>query len=139
MGPTLMRRMECRHTMEHHIFFTVWIKKTSSERVTDTVFFKQKYLTNTEVTPEDKVVAAAQILTHSMKGNLTGESEEMEALEKVADIFETVAKLKAREQKNNTIMSMQFDFQEAPMHNLQGWPNIMRNLQGWKNLLQGWT
>ena len=34
-----------------------------------------------------------------MKGNVTGESEEMEALEKVAEIFETIAKRKAREQK----------------------------------------
>ena len=85
--------------MEHHRCFTALIKKTRAERVTDTVFFKQKYLTNTKVTPKDKVVAAAQILTQAMKVNLTGESKEMEALEKVAEIFETVAKRKAREQK----------------------------------------
>ena len=42
---------------------------------------------------------ATQILTQAMKGNLTGESKEMEALEKVAEMFETVAKQKAREQK----------------------------------------
>ena len=82
--------------MEHHRCFTVWIKKTRPERVTDTVFFKHKYLTNPEVTPEDKVVATAQILTQAMKVNLTGESKEMEALEKVAEMFETVAKRKAR-------------------------------------------
>ena len=116
----------------------VWIKKTRAERVTDTVFFKHKYMTNPKVSPEDKVVAAVKILTQAMKGNLTGESEEIEALEKVAEIFVTVAKRKAREQKK-TIISMQFDFQEAPMHNLQGWPNRMCNLQGCKNILQGWT
>ena len=56
-------------------------------------------MTNPEVTPEDKVVAAAQILMQAMKGNVTGESEEMEVLGKVAEIFETVAKRKAREKK----------------------------------------
>ena len=44
-------------------------------------------------------MAVAQILAQAMKGNLTGESKEMEALEKVADIFETVAKRKAQEKK----------------------------------------
>ena len=53
-------------------------------------------MTNPEVTPEDRVVAAAQILTQAMKGNLTGEGKEMEALEKVAEMFETVPKRKAR-------------------------------------------
>ena len=80
--------------MDHHRCFTVWIKKTRSERVTDTFFYKYKYLTNPEITPEDKVVAAAQILTQTIKGNVTGESEEMEALGKVAECFETIAKYK---------------------------------------------
>ena len=51
-------------------------------------------MTNPEITPEDKVVAAAQILTQTIKGNVTGESEEMEALGKVAECFETIAKQK---------------------------------------------
>ena len=54
-------------SMDNHRCFTVWIKKTREERVTDTVFFKHKYLTNPKVTPEDKVMAAAQILTQAMK------------------------------------------------------------------------
>ena len=52
--------------------------------VTDTVFFKHKYLTNTEVTTEYKVVAAAQIFTPAMKGSLTVERAEMKALKKLA-------------------------------------------------------
>ena len=87
-------------------------------------------------------MAAAQILTQTIKGNVTGESEEVEALEKVADIFETVAKIKSQKQKENIIMNMQLDCQDAPMHYLQGWPKQMRKIQekaGWKNFLQGWT
>ena len=87
--------------MDHHRCFKVWIKKTRAERDTDTVFFKHKYLTNPKITPEDKVVAAAQILTQTIKGNVTGESVEMEALEKVAESFETIANRNLRKQKEN--------------------------------------
>ena len=87
--------------------------------------FKHKYLTNPEITPEDKLVAAAQILTQTIKGNVTGESEEMEALEKVAEIFETIANRKSRKKKEKTITNIQLDCQDAPMHYLQGWPKQM--------------
>ena len=56
-------------------------------------------MTNPELTPEDKVVAAAQISMQTIKGNVAGESKEMEALEKVAEIFETIAKRKSQKQK----------------------------------------
>ena len=56
-------------------------------------------MTNPEITLEDKVLAAAQIFTQEMKGNVTGKSEEMEALGKVEKHFETIAKQKSREQK----------------------------------------
>ena len=86
-------------SMDHHRFFKVWIKKTRTERDTDTVFFKHKYLTNTKITPEEKVVAATQILTQTITVNVTGESEGMEALDKVAEIFEMIANRKSRKQK----------------------------------------
>ena len=89
-------------SMDHHRCFKVWIKKTREERDTDTVFFKHKYLTNPEIIPEDKVVAAAKILTQTIKINVTGESEEMEALEKVAEIFDTIANRKSRKTKRKT-------------------------------------
>ena len=61
--------------------------------------FKTQIPEKDEITPEDKVVAAAQILTQTIKGNVTGESEEMEALKKVADIFETIANRKSQKQE----------------------------------------
>ena len=57
-------------------------------------------MTNPEITPEEKLVEPAQILTQTIKGNVTGESEEMEALEKVAGIFETIANRKSQKQKD---------------------------------------
>ena len=56
-------------------------------------------MTNPKITPEDKVVAAAQILTQTIKVNVIGEKKEVEALEKVAQIFETIAKRKSIKQK----------------------------------------
>ena len=85
--------------MDHHRCFKAWIKKKGAERDTDTFFKKHKYLTNPKITPEDKVVAVAKILTQTIKVNVTGESEEMEALEKVAEIFETIAKRNPQKQK----------------------------------------
>ena len=60
-------------------------------------------------------MAAAKILTQTIKGNVTGESEKMEALEIVAED-------KVAETKKNIIMNMQLDCQDASMHYLQGWP-----------------
>ena len=58
-------------------------------------------MTKPEITPEDKVVASAQILMQTIKVNVTDESEEMEALEKVADIFETIANRNSQKQKKH--------------------------------------
>ena len=99
-------------------------------------------MTNPEITPEDKVVAAAQILTQTIKGNVTGESEEMEALEKVAEIFETIAKRKSRKQKERH--NNEHEIRLPRRTNAQSPRVAEKNAQnprktGWKNLLQGWT
>ena len=94
--------------MDHHRCFKVWIKKTRAERDTNTVFLKRKYLTNPQITLGDKVVTVAQIPTQTIKGNVTGGSDEMEALEKVAEIFETIAKKSRENKKKNRIMNIHF-------------------------------
>ena len=44
--------------------------------MSDTVYFKQKYITNTTVTSEDAVVQVAQQLTMALKGNLQKGTED---------------------------------------------------------------
>ena len=99
-------------------------------------------MTNPEITPEYKVVVAAQILTQTIKGNVTGEREGMESLEKVAKKFETIAKLKSQKQKerhNNEHAII------LPRRTNAQSPRVAENnaqnpkKTGWKNLLQGWT
>ena len=70
------------------------LKRQGQKGLQTQFFFKHKYLANPKITPEYKVLAAAQILTQKIKGNVKSESEEMEALEKVAEIFETIEKRK---------------------------------------------
>ena len=67
--------------MEHHRAFNVYSKHTRSEGIFDTLFFKQNYLISPIVTPEDKVVEAAKILTDAVTANSNIiESEQIESL-----------------------------------------------------------
>eukprot|EP01082_Thalassiosira_pseudonana_P012372 g11214.t1 g11214 contig5:382941-386300(-) len=77
---------------EHYRCHKIFIKATRTERITDTVFFKHKYLTNPTVTPEDAVVKAAQDLTKAVQGNLNLKGKaNMEAIQKLSDMFSVAA------------------------------------------------
>jgi len=47
-----------RTSTEHYQSHVVHVKKTRSERITDTVWFKHKYITQPKVTPVDHIVKA---------------------------------------------------------------------------------
>jgi len=47
-----------RTSPEHYRCHIVFVKKTQSKRVTDTVFFKHKYITQPEVKPADVIIKA---------------------------------------------------------------------------------
>ena len=47
------------------------MKNTRATRILATVFHKHKYITNTDVTPEDCVIAAAGKLAYELKGCIT--------------------------------------------------------------------
>ena len=79
--------------MEHYRCHKVYVKKTRSERISDTVFFKHKYITQPTVTPADTIVKALDDLTHALKGrrNVKGEVH-MDALEKIDEILNNIPK-----------------------------------------------
>ncbi len=79
--------------------------KNQSNKVSDTVFFKHQYITNLTVSPESLVVAAAQQLSSTLKGNILAGNERAEALKKVSELFTKIAEAKAniaksKEQRN---------------------------------------
>jgi hypothetical protein len=66
-------------------------ENTRSERVSDTVHFKHKYITQPTLMPEDTIVKAVNDLTQELnkKGNKKG-TEQMEALKKIDELLNKV-------------------------------------------------
>eukprot|EP00804_Cyclotella_cryptica_P002702 CCRYP_009617-RA/>CCRYP_009617-RA protein AED:0.39 eAED:0.39 QI:0/0/0/1/1/1/2/0/572 len=56
---------------EHYRCWTVWTPVSQSTRISATVFFKHKYITNPTVTPADAIVAATANLAHVLMSNTT--------------------------------------------------------------------
>ena len=52
--------------MEHYRCWNMWVIKTRSKRVSDMVFFKHKYITNSSVTPTNAVIAVAGKMAETM-------------------------------------------------------------------------
>jgi hypothetical protein len=90
-------------SMEHHRCYRVYITKTRATRISDTVAFQHQYITNPTLSPESRVIAAAQQLTAALKENIPAGNETAEALAKVSVLFTRIAVAKntaaaAREQ-----------------------------------------
>jgi hypothetical protein len=81
-------------SMEHHCCYRIYITKTRSMQVSHTVNFKHQYITNPTVSPESLVIAAAQQLTATLKGNISGGNKTMEGLTKVSKLFTRIAAAK---------------------------------------------
>ena len=58
-------------SLEHYRCWKMWNKTTRATRISGTVFFKHKYITNPNVSPADAIVAATTNLTNAINGNLT--------------------------------------------------------------------
>ncbi len=64
------------------------MKQTKSERVSDTVFFKTKFITQPTMTPADRIIKALNNLTQALKGKSNAKGlEQPEALKKLEDIL----------------------------------------------------
>jgi hypothetical protein len=73
---------------EHYRCHKIFCKKTRSERISDTVFFRHRYITQPTVTPEDKIVKAVGDLSSALRqrSNLRGK-EDIEVLQKLNNIL----------------------------------------------------
>jgi hypothetical protein len=73
---------------EHYHCHKIYVKKTNSKRVSDTVFFKHKYITQPTLTSADIITKAINNLTHALKGrrNTKGIKEIVEALQKLDEL-----------------------------------------------------
>ena len=55
----------------------MWTKDTRATRISATVFHNHMYITNTNVTPEDRVMATAGKLAAKLKGCMANHFSEM--------------------------------------------------------------
>ena len=80
-------------TEQYHCY-NVWIRETGYKIVSDTVYFKQKYITHPTVTPEDAVIKAARQLSVALKVKLKSAIDKsgINQLKKVDAFFITTAK-----------------------------------------------
>jgi hypothetical protein len=73
-----------RTSAEHYRSHVVFVKKTRSERISDTVHFDHAHITQPTVTPTDVIVKALQDLTQAIKESHNPKGkEQMDALKKL--------------------------------------------------------
>ncbi len=92
--------------MEHQQSFHIYIVKTRVTKISNMVFFKHQYTTNSQVTPKILVIKAASELTSMLKGLVSSDGKTAEALKKFSELFMKIATAKAataneKEQQNN--------------------------------------
>ncbi len=87
----------------HYWCYYIYVKSTRSERVSDTVHFKHKYITQPTLTPEDTIVKALHDLTQALKlrRNMKG-NEQTKALQKIDEIFNNIPTTVNTIQQNST-------------------------------------
>jgi hypothetical protein len=101
--------------MKHYRCHKIYVRKMRSERISDTVFFKHKYITHSTVTPVDTKVKALDDLTHALKGRKNANDEtQMEALEKINELLNNVPKHLEPERHQERQKQVTFNDTTAP-------------------------
>ena len=86
---------------EHYRCFRIYKKETKTEIISDTVYFRHKYITTPTVTKADEVIRAARDLSKAIRTNSPSQSQatNYEDLKKISKIFDEVAQMKIPEDK----------------------------------------
>ncbi len=94
-------------SMEHHHCYHVYITKTRSTRINNTVAFQHQYITNPMVSPESHVIAVAQQLATALKGNIPMGNETVEALSMVSMPFAKMQRQNSNGSSKKTVQQTQ--------------------------------
>jgi hypothetical protein len=91
--------------MEQQCCFKIYIVRTKATRISITVFFKHRYITNPKVSPKTMAIQTAQQLTSALQGNVAPETKAAEVLWRVSKLFMKISlakasAAKAKEQQN---------------------------------------
>ena len=106
---------------EHYRCHKVWVAKTKAERVSGTVYFKHKYITQPTLTPEDVIIKALQDLKHAIKGtNNHKGNENLKALEQMDEIFKQEPEKQLQEKEKQ----VQFENDKPEVVTYEGDPRV---------------
>ena len=80
-----------RTSDEHYRCHEVYVKRTRGVRISDTVHFKHRHITNPTLTPEDTIVRALTDLTEALRERRNTKGEiEYEALQKFDELLNNI-------------------------------------------------
>ncbi len=91
---------------EHYRCHKIFCKKTRSERISDTVFFQHRYITQPTVMPEDQIVKAVGDLSSALRHRINKQGkEEMSVLKKMHEILNNEAPkpVEKKQKKQRTV------------------------------------
>eukprot|EP00804_Cyclotella_cryptica_P014825 CCRYP_015027-RA/>CCRYP_015027-RA protein AED:0.12 eAED:0.12 QI:0/0/0/1/0.2/0.16/6/0/1256 len=78
-----------RTSHKHYRTHVVFVKTTRKTRISDTLYFKHKYLTQPTLTQADAIVQAYRDLIHAIRGTATSNNRvHMEAISKMQEVLE---------------------------------------------------
>lgn len=70
-------------SLEHYRCHRIYVKNTQDERISNTINFKHRYITQPTVTPTDIAIKAIKDLTNLLKVDTKGENDEFQALKRL--------------------------------------------------------
>ena len=116
---------------EHYRCHVMHVKKMRSEQITDTVWFKHKYITQPKVTPADQIVKAINDLTCALKGKHNVEGlKQMEALQNLKELLTKSPIQEDEQQEKNKSHEKHLNHQSNHHHHLEGWKSPSQIDQG---------
>jgi hypothetical protein len=119
-----------RMSPEHYQCLVIYVKHTRSERVSDTVYFKHKHITQPTLTLEDRIVKALNDLTHTLneRRNTKGILE-MEALQKIDELLNKIPSPTIPDEATppTTEKRVTFDQTSKPPKEMQPTPRVLND------------
>ena len=104
--------------------YIIHVKKTRSKRISDTVFFKHKHITQPTLTPIDTVVRAIDDLTCALKGarNIQG----MQQIERLKTIDELLNKIPSNlAEMSDPPSTTQMKMPKSRVEDIRPWPSSL--------------
>jgi hypothetical protein len=95
---------------DHYRCHYIFVKATREKRISDTVFFKHKQITQPTLTTEDLIIKAIQDLTNAIKGNNNkGNNTQIEAIKQLTTALQPRNQLPLEQAGNNAPPRVQTD------------------------------